>query len=351
MAAKREQEEEQCESGQCPHQPPSCAVTKRQRGEQQRQRAHVLGVELDRVGTPVVFEHAVELRQQEGEHFRRRQRIGARKGPALIGSTIGARRERDVRKERQHLHGGDAKTDGHCGGGETERGDGLQPDGALGVPEHEVERPEPERDHQEVGHVEVTQDDQRHHDREQAERPRARLADGDQKHPERQRRERGHEQLAVVTGTHLRGHDTRQLIRHTCDHRRCKAEPQRPPESIGEPAREHEVQRHRVRDGQVRRHDPSQPRGRVEDVAVHRADQRQSTKQEGVPLRDCPGLPKPLGPEQSERVAGNEHVGPAAAKHDVATEQRPEQEQCCGDADRERGKVAGSAGVRIRRGR
>ena len=214
-------------------------------------------MELDRVAAPVLIEHAVELRQQQREDLRRRQRVAGRKLPAGIGATFGPRREGDVLEERHHLQCRDATTHRHRHRREAQCLPRIQTGRTLRVEKREVDRPQPEREQQKVRHVVVAQHDERDHERKGPVAPRFPMANRVQQRPERQGRERRHEQLAVMPRTHLRGHDARELVRHTRNHTRVPREPERPTEAIGEPSGQHEVDRHAERDRHIHRHDPS----------------------------------------------------------------------------------------------
>jgi hypothetical protein len=123
----------------------------------------------------------------------------------------------------------------------------------------------------------------------------------------------------------------------------------RPQEQVGEETREHEVdpeaEVHRGVDGQ----EQPEPRGRIEDVAVHRADERQAAEDVRVPHRDGACAVELRGAEPADRQTHPDLVA-AGAGEELAGERRQEQDDDEDGQDPERGDRR-PAGRECRRGR
>ena len=300
IAAEREEQEEKCPNAERNCQPPPRGVTERERGEREWQESDVLRVELDRVPSPVVIEDAVELRKNRRKDLGRRQCVARRKGPPRVAAPFGSGRILDVLNERHDLQRADADPNTDRDRRERQRDPRVAAGGALAVPKSEIERPQSERDEQEVRHVIVAEHDQGDDDGKRTERPALLATDRVQQCPKCEWRERRYEKFAVVSWTHLRRHDACELVCDTGHDRRAPTHPQRTGEAKSEPAREHEMNRHAPRDREIDGHDPPQPRRRVENVAVHRGDVRQTAEQERIPLRNRSGRRERVGAEEAK---------------------------------------------------
>ncbi len=186
----------------------------------------------------------------------------------------------------------------------------------------------------------VAEHQQSDYDGEGTEGPGLTIAEGAQQDPEGEWRKGRDEELAVVPRAHLGSHDSTQLVAHAGDDRRGPAQPQGSGKSIGEPTGEHEVDSHPPGDREINRDDEAEPRGGIENVPMHRGDERQAAEQEGIPLRDGASRLELLGAEEPEGISRDEHVGPGAAEEDLTGKERPEQSQ--------RGEGAGQRGQRSR---
>ena len=151
--------------------------------------------------------------------------------------------------------------------------------GPLGIEEREVERPNAAGDEHVVRHLVLwTQDGETDDEREQRVPGRIAPADRLEQRQERERRERGDEQLAVVARLHQRRDDAGELVRQSANERGGPFQAERPEEQVHRPSGQNQVQREPETHPQVHRQDPAQPRGGIEDVPMHRGDERQARR-------------------------------------------------------------------------
>ncbi len=269
-----------------------------ERRQRDDHRAEVLGVQLEEVAAPVVLEHAVELGQDRGEQLLGRHRVADGVLPAAARPALAARRERDVREERQHLdrRQRDAQTDRGQREGRWRPAAGL-PGGRSGSKQHEIERPETRR--RRAGStpsgycglrmprptIEREQRVARRDCGPGSPRSSARNASG-----------ASAETKSLPSCPGFTSDATMPVSSYASPPTSAAAHPhpKRPQQQVHREAGEHQMDREAEVHRRIHRQDPAEPRGGIEDVAVHRRDERQAAEEIGIPLGNVAGLPEHL---------------------------------------------------------
>ncbi len=118
-----------------------------------------------------------------------------------------------------------------------------------------------------------------------------------------------------------------ELIGEAPDSRRGESEPARAEPEIREPAREDDMEDERPGDRQVHpEHQAKEQRGRVEDVAIERADERHAAEQVRIPEREV-AAPDHGGSELADGVAANVLVA-VRRDEESAVEDRVTEDAC-----------------------
>ena len=241
--------------------------------------AEVFGVQFEAVATPIGASSAIGClshevgKEQFGDVF---PRNGVARCPfPATSDPFGARRIRQISKERHDLDRADSESDDDRTQHTTESEQSRLQRLVCRLSEGEVEREQAGRDEHVIQHLTLwTQQTQANREREDRIPFPPSLSHAQHETEKRQREQGGDEQFAVVAGVWVRRHQAGQLV---CDAAHDRPDPgnfEAAEKQIGEQACQHVVQGKTEVHRGVRRQENAQPSGRIEDVAVHGAYER-----------------------------------------------------------------------------
>ena len=183
--------------------------------------------------------------------------------------------------------------------------------------------------------------------------PALAVADAEEDETECEGEERADVELAVVPGRDERRDGAAKLVGEAADARRRESESTRAEPEIREPPGEDDVEDERPGHREVRPEQESQEEsGRVEDVAIERADERHAAEQVRIPEREV-AAPHHGGPELPHRVAADVLVA-VRGDEETTVEDRVSENACrerIGSERPDRGAAGGPTAATIVVGR